>query len=130
MNRFRFNKCFQSVYFLILILLIICISCDEAEYYESVEVSIISTFMTCESNSTSSWANVRYTVENIGTKELKGWEVFFNVHLERGPQLIAHESTYYTLEPGEISSGRVVKVLIPDYYDKAKSATLRHIETW
>ena len=75
-------------------------------------------------------AIVQYTIKNISVRTINGWKIFFNIHLERGPQITGYESRYYILEPGEISSAQTVEVLIPEYYDKAISATLDHIKTW
>jgi magnesium-transporting ATPase (P-type) len=121
-------------FFLILTVLLyfscFVVTCSESDYYEDVEVTIVSTFTTTLSNSVSQRANVRYTIKNTGTKTINGWKVFFSVYLQRGPQFTAYDYVYYTLEPGKISSAQITKVLIPSYYEKASGAFLRHIETW
>ncbi len=75
-------------------------------------------------------AIIKYSVINTGTKSVEGWEVFFNVRFDSSPQLLAFESVYYRLDPREKSSYRVVEALIPEYYENARSAKLRHIATW
>ena len=115
-------------FFIILALTIsilsLVLACSENDDYNNVDVEVINTFNTYQ------MAYVKYTVENLGTKTVKGWKIFFNVNFERGSQLIASESVYFTLEPGEISSIKQTFVRIPTYYDKAVGAFLKRIETW
>ena len=104
------------------------VACNQVDEYEEVEVSVVSV--------TTQWGNkviVRYTVENTGTKAVNGWEIFLNVRMDGGAQLMVSESTYYVLEPGEISKPRSLETRIPTYYQlgsKARNAYLKNIETW
>ncbi len=102
------------------------VSCNEPDEYEDVEVTILST-----SNYSQQKAIVRYTVENTGTKTINGWKIVFFVHFSSSQQLSASEKVYYTLEPDDISSARVVQVQIPEYYNEgALNASFNFIETW
>lgn len=118
---------FRSIIVLIFLILIsiTIISCSEDNCYEDIEFTIVST-----KQINSQIAQIRYTVENTGTIPIHGWKVFFSVHLERGPQLTASESTYYILDPAEISPVRKINVRIPEYYENVRSASVKHFETW
>ena len=104
------------------------IACDKQDEYEEVEVSVISV--------STSWGNkvrLQYTVDNIGTESINGWEIFFNVRMYGGAQLMVTESVYYKLNPGEISDPRPLETRIPQYYQpgsEARNAFLKNINTW
>lgn len=114
-------------------LLLFC--CDNGQS-EDVQVLIDSTYTTTHLNYHAGvphyldMANVCYSVENTGTKIVNGWEVYFNVKLIQGPQLVASDNIYCDLESGEISPIHIAQVIIPSYYDKAISSALRNIEIW
>ncbi len=104
------------------------IACDKQDEYEEVEVSVVNV-----TTYSAYKVGVRYTVENIGTKSISGWEIFLNVRMFGGAQLMVSESVYYTLSPGEISSPRPLETRIPPYYppgSEARSAYLKDIDTW
>ena len=107
---------------------------EESQNDKDVEVIIISTdteFNTApHETDVTKTAVIQYNVKNIGTKIINGWEIFFNVRLQRGPQLIASDNLYYTLEPGIVSSVQLARVLIPEYYEEARGSQLKHIEIW
>ncbi|MCK4904068.1 MAG: hypothetical protein V3W20_08370 [Candidatus Neomarinimicrobiota bacterium] len=125
-------------FFLILIVLLylfcFVVTCSEADTYEEVEVNIVSIITEARvapyETDVKNIAVIQYTIKNTGTKTIYGWKVFFNVSLQRGPQLTTYDRIYYILEPGEISSTQIAEVLIPSYYEKATGAHLNHIETW
>ena len=113
---------------MLLYLFSLVVACNKLDDYDEVEVSVV--------NVTTHWGNkvaVRYTVENMGTKTINGWEIFLNVRMYGGAQLMVSESIYYVLEPGEISEPRSLETRIPEYYQpgsKARNAYLKNIETW
>ena len=118
----------------ILYLLCFVVSCSEANDYEDVEVSIISTItekrgVPHEADITT-WAIIEYKIENMGTKIINGWSVGFNVSFQAGPQLRTSHNVYYTVNPGEISSAQTTSLLIPSNYEDATGAVLNYIETW
>ena len=113
---------------------IIFISCNHANEYEDIEVSILSTINEERSLPndpiSTTWAIISYNIENLGTKKVNGWNIFFNVNLEKGPQIIASDYVAHVIEPGQISSLKKTSVLIPSYYEKATGAVLKDIDTW
>ena len=118
---------------LFLIFFITLFSCDE-EDQKDIEITVLSTITEVRSEPGDpeiiKYGIVEYCAKNVGKSNINGWEVYFNVHVDRGPQQLAYESIYYRLEPDEVSSNRVVDCIIPDYYDDAYKATLKHVETW
>ena len=118
---------------LLIILIFIIFSCDKKEIKE-IEITVLSTVTELRSEPGESeilkFAVVEYCAKNIGISNINGWEVYFNVHIERGPQQLAYESIYYLLEPEEESKVRAVECIIPDYYEDAYKATLKHVEAW
>jgi len=127
---FHYNR-ILTIFTMILVFLMT--SCDESEP-QIVEIDVLSTITEKRSKPNESEitkiAVVKYCVKNVGSITIHGWKVFFNIHVERGPQITAHESIYYTLTPEEISDTQIIKAIIPDYYENATGATLKHIETW
>lgn len=77
-------------------------------------------------------AVISYTVENVGTKVVDGWEIFFNVALTAGPNITATDNSHYTLEPGMISSIKEAKGTMIELYEdeSVRGASLKNIETW
>ena len=118
---------------LLFIFVILLASCEENEQRE-IDVMILSTKTEARSKPGEAevikYGIVKYCTKNIDSTTIYGWEVFFNVHINHGTQLIAHESVYYTLEPGEESETRTVECIIPEYYEDAYKSTLKYIETW
>jgi len=118
---------------LLLLFFIILISCDEEDPKE-IEITVLSTITELRSKPGDpeiiKHGIVEYCAKNIGKSNINGWEVYFNVHIDRGPQQLAHESIYYRLEPDEVSNNRVVECIIPNYYENAYKATLKHVEAW
>ena len=119
---------------LLLCLFCFVVTCGDAEDYEDVEVTIVSTVTKTttapDEYEPTKMAIIQYTVENIGNKTINGWEVFFNVNLTNGPQVLATDNVYYNLEPGKISSVRLAKASVPLYYGESSSASFNYIETW
>ena len=118
----------------ILILLLITIfNCEDKEIKE-IEITVLSTTTELRSKPGDSeiikFGIVEYCAKNIGDSNINGWEVYFNVHIDRGPQQLAYESIYYLLEPEDESKIRTVECIIPDYYGDAFKATLKHSEVW
>lgn len=126
----RFNIVLILLLFLIFIFIM---GCEDHEQKE-IEINVESTNTERRSEpgeaDITKFAIIEYSAKNMSTKTINGWKVFFNVHLERGPQLTAYESIYYILEPNAVSKTRAVECMIPDYYENAYQATVRHIETW
>lgn len=122
--------------FFIVTLSLIFFGCEEDTYRE-IEIEVVST-STIEKwvlFGQTDWrwsriAIVEYCAKNTGTKNINGWEVYFNVKLIDSPQMNVHESVYYFLSPRETSKIRTLECVIPEYYDDAYSASLKHVETW
>lgn len=118
---------------LFLIFFITLLSCDKEDPKE-IEITVLSTITELRSKpgdpEITKFGIVEYCAKNIGKSNINGWEVYFNIHIERGPQQLAYESIYYHLEPDEVSNIRVVECIIPDYYEDAYKATLKHVEAW
>lgn len=77
-------------------------------------------------------ANISYTVENVGTKTVEGWEIFFNVALTRGPNFIATDNKIFVLEPDSTSSIQIAVGTIPEAFEEEtiRAISLKNIETW
>lgn len=118
---------------ILLTLLFAVFSCEDNNVKE-IQITVLSTTTELRSDPGESemlkFGVVEYCAKNVGNSNINGWEVYFNVHIDRGPQQLAYESTYYLLEPEEESKIRVVECIIPDYYEDAYKATLKHVEAW
>ncbi|MCJ7801568.1 MAG: hypothetical protein MUP82_04340 [Candidatus Marinimicrobia bacterium] len=128
-----FQKFNRVLILLLLVTIIFVMGCEDHEQKE-IEIDVVSTNTErrCEPGETdiTKFAIIEYSAKNMSTKTINGWKVFFNVHLEYGPQLTAYESIYCVLEPNAVSKTRAVECMIPDYYENAYQATVRHVETW
>lgn len=117
------------LYFSIISIILTGCKIKEDEKFD-VDVSIIET---SETTVVTREAKVKYTVENMGTNTISGWEVFFNVHFPSNPQLALTHVLSYTLEPGEISSIQSCSTRVPAHYDRyeePRSASLKHINIY
>ena len=110
------------------------VACDKTNEYEGVDVSVVSTDI--ENRSTpyepeyKKWVVIQYTVENIGTKPIRGWSVSFNVNFQIGSQLRTSHNIYCNVDPGNISDIQSTSFLIPSNYHNATGSVLISIEAW
>ena len=123
---------------LILNIIIFFVSCEDNIENKEAEVSIIRIFTSALQTGVDAYgilrnekqANVRYTIKNIGTKTITGWKIYFYVSLENGPQMSVGGRAAYTLDPGEISSEKLVTDRITSGNGNVTSATLNLIEAY
>ena len=110
------------------------VACDKTNEYEGVDVSVVSTNIENRSapyeDEYTKWAVIEYTVENLGTKSIKGWSVSFNVSFQIGSQLRTSHNIYCTVDPGNISDIKSTSFLIPSNYHNATGSVLISIEAW
>lgn len=125
----------KKIYLLIITTLLFLsgflVNCSEPDEYEDIDVTVVSVFKSGSAHNRK--AIVQYTLENIGTKTINGWEIFFYIKFKNNPQQIAADNAYYTLDPGKISSARNAEARIPTSYNdnsEPSSAIFKNIETW
>ena len=99
----------KIILFLLLMLLFGC----EDNKGEDIKVTVVNTFTSSIGN--RSWAQVRYSIKNTGSTTVNGWEIYFTVSLNSGPNYTASANENYTIEPGETypSSLGIASVEIP-----------------
>jgi len=108
-------------------------SCNDDPSYEAeVEIEYVTTQAISKPNESevTRYAKVNYCVKNTCGNVIHGWEVFFNVALQKGTNITATDNIYYTLKPGEISEVQAATARIPYYYENARNASLKNIEIW
>jgi hypothetical protein len=106
------------------------ISCKTHEDLLEADVLILGTFKSIDLGGS---ATVRYQVENIGDKKIRGWNIYFRVSMESGKQVQAFHGLTYDLAIDEISDKLLAYGKIPDHFDdvdKPITATLQLIEVY
>jgi hypothetical protein len=116
-----------------IIFIFIFISCEDKIEYDA-QVNIISVVTEAISQPYESkitrFAKVSYTINNTCECTIHGWEIYFNVAINGGPNVTAMDNRYYTLEAGETSKTQIASTPIPSYYEDARNASLKNLEMW
>ena len=75
-------------------------------------------------------AKVVFTITNIGSKNISGWKVYFNIHTSNSGQFVGSQKKYFTLNKSEITPDQTIIAQIPEGYGNAVRASLKRIEVW
>jgi len=119
--------------FLIFLIFLIFTSCDDKiEYEAQVNILSVKTEAIAQPNEpkVTRFAKVSYTLDNTCECTINGWEIYFNVALNGGPNITAMDNLYYTLETGETSDVQIATTPIPSYYDDARNASVKNLDIW
>jgi len=108
-------------------LVFILVGCSAEQENLDADVTVIRTYKLGET------AFVKYTVENIGEEDIRGWNIYFRVSMISSKQIKAFHGLTYGLQPGETSEILIARGDIPDHFDdvdKPSLAALQLIEVY
>ena len=116
---------------MILILLLLLINCKTNDNNKlEVEVTILNVYKTSRVDRE---AVVEFTIENIGTEVVSGWEVFFNISFRDDHDITHGHALRKNIEIGEVTSIQFVEAPIPPYFGKPSvplSASVKNLNVY